>query len=489
MTDSFKKWVRSGLKLSLVSIFSVVFVLIVLLSIYVKGLPETDIWHTRILTSEFNTESKIKIFSDYLDLEKKLFLELNQTIIQKLPGQGKNILNRFYKDSPSNPESTPANWNRSFVLETQSPRVGVLLLHGMSDSPYSLRNIGLRLNKERAFVVGLRLPGHGTGPSGLLNTKWEDMAKAVKLSMEFLFKKTNGAPIYIVGYSTGGALGLQYQLLALEDPSYKKISGLVLISPAIGVAKVAALAKWQERLSKIPGLGKLAWTDILPEYDPYKYNSFAVNAGNQVYRLTNEIRRLLLASKKSNTLKNLPKILAFQSIADATVSTHALLDDLFLKLPKVGHELVVFDINRTFGLKSLISKDPVPEVHQLLERKNLDFTLSFITNKNNEDRHIFLHQNPVGTAKLVISPLNLSWPRSVYSLSHVALPFPKTDPLYGILENKKDGLNLGDIALRGERGLLKISPSSILRLRYNPFYPYMEDRILKMIFSDLSLTK
>jgi len=449
MTDSYKKWIRCGLKYSLVSIFSILFVLILLLSIYVKGLPETDIWHNQILESEFNTESGIKTFSEYLDLEKKLFLELSQKIVQTLPDPGIPILNRFYTDSPSNPESTPDNWNRSFVLETRSPKVGVLLLHGMSDSPYSLRNIGLGLNKQGAFVVGLRLPGHGTVPSGLLNATWEDMAYAVKLSMEFLFKKTNGAPLYIVGYSTGGALGLHYQLLTLDNPLQRKCSGLVLISPAIGVAKVAALAKWQEKLSYIPGCEKLAWTDILPEYDPYKYNSFAVNAGNQVYRLTNEVGRLMSASIKKDTLKNLPKIIAFQSIADASVSTHALLDGLFLNLPKTGHELVVFDINRTFGLKSLISKDPVPEINQLLERKNLDFTLSFITNKNDGDRHIFLHQNPAGTSGPVIIPLNLSWPRGLYSLSHVALPFPKTDPLYGLLEYSINGLNLGGHCIKG----------------------------------------
>lgn len=489
MSDIFKKMIRSALKLSLVSIVSMVLVLIVLLSIYIKGLPETAIWHTRVLTSEFSIESNINTFSAYLDLEKELFLELNQKMIQNLPDQGKTILNRFYKDSPSNPESTPENWNRSFVLETQSPEAGVLLLHGMSDSPYSLRNIGLRLNEQGAFVVGLRLPGHGTAPSGLVNTTWEDMAKAVKMSMEFLVKKTKGAPVYIVGYSAGGALGIHYLLLALDDLSYKKCSGLVLISPAIGVAKVAALAKWQERLSTIPGWGKLAWTDILPEYDPYKYNSFAVNAGNQVYRLTNEVGRLMSASKKRDTLKKLPKILAFQSIADATVSTHALLDGLFLKLPENGHELVVFDINRTFGLKSLLSKNPVPEIHQLLEQKNLDFTLSFITNKNDGDRHISLYQKSAGASDLVIEPLGLSWPRAVYSLSHVALPFPKTDPIYGLLEYTENGLNLGDIALRGERGLLKVSPASLLRLRWNPFYPYMEDRIVNKMFFDRFLTE
>ena len=54
----------------------------------------------------------------------------------------------------------------------------------------------------------------------------------------------------------------------------------------IGVSGVAALAVWQSRLSVIPGLEKLAWESIGPEFDPYKYNSFTINAAVQVRRLT-----------------------------------------------------------------------------------------------------------------------------------------------------------------------------------------------------------
>ncbi len=38
--------------------------------------------------------------------------------------------------------SWPVNWNRSFVLPTGEPAAGVLHLHGLSDSPYSMRALG-----------------------------------------------------------------------------------------------------------------------------------------------------------------------------------------------------------------------------------------------------------------------------------------------------------------------------------------------------------
>ena len=76
-----------------------------------------------------------------------------------------------------------ANWNRSFELETAASRGGVLLLHGMSDSPYSLRTLGETLNQRGYWVIGLRLPGHGTAPSGLKTVRWQDMSAAVHLAM------------------------------------------------------------------------------------------------------------------------------------------------------------------------------------------------------------------------------------------------------------------------------------------------------------------
>ena len=64
----------------------------------------------------------------------------------------------------------------TFVLEPDgAPRGGVLLLHGLTDSPYSLRSLGTVLVADGWRVVGLRLPGHGTAPSGLLRFEPDDL--------------------------------------------------------------------------------------------------------------------------------------------------------------------------------------------------------------------------------------------------------------------------------------------------------------------------
>ena len=91
-------------------------------------------------------------------------------------------------------------------------------------------------------------------------------------------------------------------------------------------------------------------------------------------------------------------------------------------------------------------------------------------------------QGPLFKANFGETPLDLSWPAEVISLSHVALPIPPDDPLYGqrVPENDKV-LFLGEMAIRGERGLLRISSEWLLRLRYNPFYDFLESRTVASI--------
>jgi hypothetical protein len=77
---------------------------------------------------------------------------------------------------------------------------------------------------------------------------------------------------------------------------------------------------------------------------------------------------------------------------------------------------------------------------------------------------------------------NLAWPPGVFSLSHVALPFPPDDPLYGPdPPDDSDTIRLGDIAVRGERDLLKLPGDWLLRMRYNPFYEVLETRALEWL--------
>lgn len=460
----------------------VVITLFVVAVIFMNSQPDLYGWHTEALDEEFTVDSQVKSFEDYLDLEDSLFAQLDEKVYADTRPEEKHLINRYNRGSLSDPARWPTNWNRSFELTGAQTVAGVLLLHGMSDSPYSLRHLGERLSVSGAHVLGLRIPGHGTAPSGLVNVKWKDMAAAVNLAMHHLREALGDRPLYIVGYSNGGALAVQYILSALENTALPQASGVVLISPEIGVAKVAALAIWQGRIGRLLGLPKLAWNSVLPEYDPFKYNSFAVNAGNQAYRLTTEIQNQITRNTKSGVLSQLPPIMAFQSVVDATVRAPALIEGLFDRLPQGDHELVLFDINRLAANEPLVDTGPRDVIAALLDKPILSYRLAIVSNESASSRKVAVYQRYTESSEKTVFPLSLTWPAEVYSLSHVALPFAPDDPLYGGGDaGKSPGIQIGNVVLRGEKGVLRVNPASLLRLHWNPFYDYLEQRVLQFM--------
>lgn len=458
--------------------------LLTLIAVFVLILnnrADLNVWHLADLKEEFTTRSDADTFADYLSIEDALFEELDKRVYAKVDEASDSDISRFTRGSQSDPERWDRNWNRTFVLDAEEPNAAVLLIHGMSDSPYSMRNLALKLHEQGASVVGLRVPGHGTAPSGLTHVHWKDMTAAVRLAMQHVSEQAGDKPIIIIGYSNGGALAMEYALNTLDDPELTKPDGVVLISPAIGVTKLAAFAVWQGRLGRITTLDKLAWNSIGLEYDPFKYGSFAVNAGDVTYRLTVRIQNRINTLKASGKLDELPPILAFSSALDATVSTRALVDRLFMRLPPGGHELVVFDINRNATVKSILTNDPDPHIETLLDNTGLSFTLRLLTNRSPSSKDLMLRSRVPGKEERNKN-LPFSWPDGVYSLSHIALPFPESDPLYGrIPSDLNPGIQLGSMEMRGERNMTRISASSVLRLHWNPFYYYLEDRVVKFV--------
>jgi alpha-beta hydrolase superfamily lysophospholipase len=445
--------------------------------------PPLKPWHTETLTTEFSARrtDEIKTFDAYLRLEDELFAELDEKIYAQTGTGPEYQLVRYSRGSAADPQSVRPDWNRSFELAAEAPAGGVLLLHGMSDSPYSFRALGQMLNEQDYWVIGLRLPGHGTAPSGLRRVSWQDMSAAVRLAMEHLANKVGPKPIHIIGYSTGAPLALDYALDALDGEVATEPASLVLISPAIRVHATAALATFKDSLSALPGMSGFAWLSILPEFDPYKYNSFATNAGAQVHRITRSVTRRIAA--KSDTGDRMPPILVFKSAVDATVTTDAVVDDLLGNLAPDRHELVLFDINRFAAASSLLIADPGPLTDRIMAAEDLPFAVTLVGNESPESRAVVARRkNPGSATFLKAEPLDIVWPTGVISLSHVALPIPPDDPVYGESPpEKRERVFLGRMVLQGERGLLKIPENWMLRMRYNPFYSFLEARTLKWL--------
>ncbi|BAQ81020.1 alpha/beta hydrolase [Pseudomonas sp. St29] len=443
--------------------------------------PALQPWHLRV-PHELSVEQIDRAdWATWLQAEGRVFAEVEREVSDTLDPSQVPPFNRYRKDSRVYPPHFATDWNRSYLLRPQGPPRGVVvLLHGLTDSPYSLRHIARRYVAHGYLAIGLRLPGHGTVPAGLTEVQWQDWLAATRLALRTARAEVPApAPLHIVGYSNGGALAVKYALDALGDPQLPQAQRLVLISPMIGVASsahFAGLAAWP---AVFPAFSKAAWLNLRPEYNPFKYNSFPVNGARQSWLLTDALQGQLQALAGDPRFQQLPPILAFQSLTDATVSTPAVVNGLFRRLPANGSELVIFDLNRTSDFDGLLDPSSLTSLASLLPAPPRNYSTRILSNAESPSHHL----EELGTAALSLDsqrrPLDLAFPAGVFSLSHVALPFPVSDSLYGSQPDPGEdfGLHLGSLAARGERAVLVVPMDELMRLTSNPFYPYLIRRI------------
>ena len=454
---------------------------------YLRSGPEVEVWHSTHLSEEFTAAKadRIRTLADYFSLEDRLFAELDREAYARVAPQDRVPFNRYNAGSLSDPRRWPRNWNRSFDLGPHDGAIaGALLLHGLTDSPYSLRSVGEHLAQQGVRVIGLRLPGHGTAPSGLIDFRVEDMRAAVRPAMVDLRRQVGeGRPIYMIGYSNGAALAVDYALDQRESPdALPAPERLILISPAIAISRFAVVARIRTGLSSVPGLERAAWQQIETEFDPYKYNSFSFNAAGQTHRLTSSLARRIARLADENRLAGFPPVLAFVSTVDSTVHADAVVDALLAHLSPEGHELVLFDVNRLANVQPLLVKDPGPLTGRLLAMPTRPYALSVITNADSQTWQVHELRSEAGSSSQTTRLLGLQWPPGVFSLSHVSLPFPPDDPLYGYeVPDMTDTIRLGRVAIRGENGVLALPSWVQTRQRSNPFHGYPLERIDEFI--------
>jgi alpha-beta hydrolase superfamily lysophospholipase len=448
--------------------------------------PEPKVWHTARLEQEFTAAraGEVTSIASYRELEDRLYAELKTRVLDEVQPAERSLFNRYSSGSRSDPAVWPTNWNRSFEITPDHPTGAALLLHGLTDSPYSMRSVGEHLASRGLEVVGLRLPGHGTAPSGLLSFEIEDMQAAVRMAMRDLRRRMGpDRPIYIVGYSNGAALAVDYSVSVVEGADLPRPAGLVLMSPAIGISPFAVVARLRTGISSVPGLGRAAWQVIETEFDPYKYSSFSFHAAGETQRLTSGLQRRIEKLANGAKIKGFPPVLAFQSTVDSTIVAPALVHALFEYLAPESHELVLFDVNRFSGIQVLLVADPGPLTQQVLSMPDRSFGLTVITNADSGTLQVKELRAEPGSQQQTSRLLDLWWPQRVFSLSHVALPFPPDDALYGYeAEGTTNHVQLGNVQMHGENGVLAIPDWVLTRQRSNPFHAYMIERIDGLLF-------
>lgn len=230
---------------------------------------------------------------------------------------------------------------------------GVLLAHGLTDSPYFMRHLAAFFQENGFRVMAVLLPGHGTQPGDLLDVSWREWAKAVDYGAGRLAAEVD--EIYLAGYSAGGALSVYHSLLD------KRVRGLFLFSPALGITSRAAKANMHKIYSWLKPSAK--WLAIKPDRDIYKYESSPLNAIAQMHALTHEIGKQLLLHKLG-----IP-VFAAASADDATVDVSATLN-FMMCVPHPCSKLVLYTSDAGEHVRGF-PEDKLELVNSVLPRQKI----------------------------------------------------------------------------------------------------------------------
>lgn len=198
-------------------------------------------------------------------------------------------------------------------------RRGVLLTHGLLDSPYFMRHLAEFFRRNGFRVMAPLLPGHGTQPGDLLDMHWQEWQRAVSYGADCLAEEVD--ELYLAGYSAGATLSL------LQSANDDRVRGLFLFAPALEISRRARWINLHKLYSwLVPGA---AWARIASGRDLYKYESLCKNAAAQIYALTQALPR---------RVRDIP-VFAAASADDATVNAAATLS-FMRQLHHPHHHLV-----------------------------------------------------------------------------------------------------------------------------------------------------
>lgn len=184
---------------------------------------------------------------------------------------------------------------------------GVVLCHGFTGTPQSLRPWAEYLAAAGYTVTVPRLPGHGTRWQDLRTTPWTAWFDAVDQAFDDL--RSRCTAVFVGGLSMGGALALR-----LTQTHPEEVAALVLVNPAIhSYRKDLALLPVLSRLvASRPGIG----SDISrPGTIELAYGRTPLRAAHEMTRLWKLVR--------ADLSKVTAPILMYRSRVDHVVDTRS----------------------------------------------------------------------------------------------------------------------------------------------------------------------
>ena len=438
-------------------------------------------WHTHLPPELTANELARTDWGGYVAQEKAVFEDVRTHVTEVLEPDVRVPSNRYFSGSPLYPARFASDWNRSYVLDPAgAPTGAVVLLHGLTDSPYSLRHIASRYRENGFVAVAIRLPGHGTVPAGLTDVRWEAWSEAARLAVREARRRAGPAvPLHIVGFSNGGALAVKYAVDAIGDPKLPRAGPLDPVLADDRGDESRALCRGV-RAARPPALicqGGLARR----------------RAGIQPVQvqLVPDQRRAAIVAPVARAAAPACRLRAAGTTGAACARAHVPVGGGLHGQHARHRRWLVFatagERQRARAVRSQSQRELRPADAPDSGYAARKTAAAGAAGVSDDDRGqcqpgstaVVARITQAGATAETTTDLGLSYPVDVFSLSHLALPFPMDDSLYGTHPRPGEdyGVHLGAMAARGERGLLVVSMDSLVRMTSNPFFPYVLERI------------
>ncbi|WP_448549655.1 alpha/beta hydrolase [Thalassotalea fusca] len=207
-------------------------------------------------------------------------------------------------------ELTVADLVTPFELKVPNSNRAILLVHGLTDSPYHFHDLASFFYDQGLTVRTLLLPGHSTAAEALVDVSYKEWQQATHYAIEKTLEDFE--QVYLGGFSTGGALILDNLLSTTRDLA--KVNGVILWAPA---SQAKSTVAWAAQY--VDWLPFLDYTHKGADIDFAKYESFPLNAGAQVHEL---MIRLNDKVNRTSTIPDVP-VLTITTEHDSTIETSA----------------------------------------------------------------------------------------------------------------------------------------------------------------------
>ncbi len=198
------------------------------------------------------------------------------------------------------------------------------MIHGLSGSPYSMKDMGQYFESRCFLTRAILLPGHGTRGGDLLEIKHNDWVEAVDYGISTL--KLDVENIFLAGFSLGGALAVNASLKRND------IKAVLLFSPALEINSSMA---WTTPFLRYI----VTWIDTDEPEGYARYEAMPMNAIAEVYTLSDNIMDEIMGRTFP-----IPLFMA-QSMDDAVINAKTNLD--FFRRYAISTKSVMINFEKT----------------------------------------------------------------------------------------------------------------------------------------------